>query len=107
MGDRVEALLKALEGAGAYTAVFIGMGLVITWLMGEVKRQRAVNEKLAERLLSEREERTKEALETAHIVAETTQRVAEHTKVLEKILDRQRGVPASLGPDVGHLGGLG
>lgn len=94
----MEQLLKALEGAGAYMAVFIGMGLVITWLMGEMKRQRATAEKLSERLLEEREARTKEALETAHIVSETTQRVAEHTKVLEKFLDRQTGSgPASRG----------
>jgi hypothetical protein len=88
----VNDILAVLQGAGAYSAVFIGMGFVITWLLGEMKRQRATSEQLAERLLSERDKRISEALETAHIVAETTQRVTEHTRVLEKVLDRQRGL---------------
>lgn len=82
----MEIFLKALEGP--YLAVFIGMCLVIGWLLKERSRVLGALEKSNERLLTEREKRATESLETAKLLSDTSQKLGEHTKSLEKVLDR-------------------
>jgi len=84
----VEALIKALEGSGPYLAVFIGMGGALTWAMKDRARILQALDKSNERLLSEREKRAQENLESARLLDASSQRATEHTKTLEKVLDR-------------------
>lgn len=82
----MEVLLKALEGP--YLAVFLGMTGVITWLLKDRANAWLAVGKTAERLLEEREKRAQESLETARLLSESSQRLTDHTKSLEKVLDR-------------------
>lgn len=84
----MNALLEALAGAGAYVAVFIGMALVLSWLLKDRTRILTSLEKSNERLLEEREKRAQESLETAKLLSGSSQKIADHTKSLEKVLDR-------------------
>jgi len=83
-----DAFFKSLAGAGPYLTVFIGLVAIVMWLMQDRTRVLTSLEKSNERLLDEREKRAAESLETAKMLSESTQRVAEHTKSLEKVLDR-------------------
>ena len=85
----MEAFLIALDGAGPYLAVFILGGGVVFWLLKEITRIRSALDKSNERLLDERDKRANESLETAKLLSDSTQKVAEHTKVLDKVLERQ------------------
>lgn len=84
----MNALLEAVAGSGAYLAVFIGMGLVLSWLLKDRTRILSSLEKSNERLLAEREKRAQESLETAKLLSDSSQKIADHTKSLEKVLDR-------------------
>jgi len=81
-------LLESLTGAGPYISVFIGMGGVIGWLLRDRGKAWGVVESRTDDLLAEREKRAQEQVETAKLLAESAQKFAEHTKVLEKVLDR-------------------
>ena len=84
----MEALIKALEGAGPYLAVFILGAAVVTWLLKDRARILVALDSSNERLLEEREKRAHESLETAKLLAESTQKITDHNKSLEKVLDR-------------------
>ncbi len=84
----MKELLDSLSGAGPYISVFICMAGALTWAMKDRTRVLAALDKSNERLLEEREKRTQESLETAKLLSDTSQKVAEHTKVLDKVLDR-------------------
>lgn len=81
-------LIQALSGAGPYLAVFVGMISVLGWLLRDRSRLLASLERLNERLLEERDKRAQESLETAKLLADSSQKIADHTKSLEKVLDR-------------------
>lgn len=82
------ALLKSLDGAGPYISVFICMVIAITFFARERKRILAALDRSNERLLDEREKRAVEGLETARLLSASTHKVAEHTKLLDKVYDR-------------------
>ncbi len=84
----MEAFLKTLEGAGAYLAVFMLGAAVVTWLLRDRTRILAALDKSNERLLDEREKRAQEAQETTKLISDASVKFAEHTKTLEKVLDR-------------------
>lgn len=84
----MEELLKALTGSGPYFVVFLGMTLVLSWLLRDRTRILSSLERSNERLLEEREKRAQENLETAKLLADSSQKIADHTKSLEKVLDR-------------------
>jgi hypothetical protein len=84
----VPELLQAVAGSGPYIGVFIGMGLAMSWLLKDRTRILTALEKSNERLLEEREKRTLESLETARLLSASSQKLADHTKALEKVLDR-------------------
>lgn len=81
-------LIQTLQGAGPYLAVFVGMSAVLTWLMKDRTRLISALERANERLFEEREKRAQESLETAKLLADSSQKIADHTKSLEKVLDR-------------------
>lgn len=80
--------LESLHGAGPYISVFIGLVAALAWAMKDRSRVLAGWESSTERLLSERETRARESLEVARLLAASNQRLVEHTKILEKVLDR-------------------
>lgn len=84
----LESFLKALEGAGAYLAVFLLGAAVVTWLLKELTRTRLALEKSNERLLEERDKRAKESIEATRLLSDASQRLTDHTKTLDKVLDR-------------------
>jgi len=79
---------KLLEGAGSFTVVFIGMGLVIGWLLKEVKRCREGWTQATERLLEERETRANENQEAAKLLATSEQALTQHDKMIERLLTK-------------------
>lgn len=81
-------LIESLSGAGPYISVFIGGAAALTWAMKDRSRVLAAWDKATERLLEEREKRAQESLETARLLSDSNQKLAEHTKILEKVLDR-------------------
>lgn len=81
-------LLESLSGAGPYLSVFIALSAALTWAMKDRSRVLAAWDKASERLLEEREKRAQESLETAKLLSASNQKLAEHTKILEKVLDR-------------------
>lgn len=81
-------LLASLSGAGPYISVFIALVAALTWAMKDRSRVLASWDKATERLLDEREKRAQESLETAKLLSASNQKLAEHTKILEKVLDR-------------------
>lgn len=84
----METFVQTLSGAGPYISVFVGMGFAISWLMKERARMLTALESATERLLQEREKRALENLETARLLSDSGQNLDQHTKLLEKVLDR-------------------
>jgi hypothetical protein len=81
-------LLESLDGAGPYISVFIGMAGALTWAMRDRSKAWGVAESRTNDLLAEREKRASEQVETAKLLSDSSQKLAEHTKVLDKVLDR-------------------
>lgn len=69
-------------------SVFILGSGVVMWVLKDRARVLVALEKSNERLLEEREKRAVESLETAKLLSDSTQKIADHTKSLEKVLDR-------------------
>lgn len=68
--------------------MFIALTAALTWAMKDRSRILETCDKTTERLLQEREKRALESLETAKLLSASNQKLAEHTKILEKVLDR-------------------
>lgn len=81
--------LESLSGAGPYLSVFIGLTGALLWAMKDRTRILTALENSNERLLAERDKRAKDNMDAAKMLSDSSQKIADHTRVLEKVLDQR------------------